>query len=47
LSYTTGDINYVFVDVLLTDDDALDIVVNTTDSQPAQPSLKIAEIDDT
>jgi len=47
LSYTTADVNYVFVDVLLTDDDALDIVVSTTDSQPAQPSLKIAEIDDT
>jgi hypothetical protein len=47
LSYTTGDVNYVFLDVLLTDDDALSIVTNTTDSQPAQPSLKIAEIDDT
>ena len=47
LSYTTSDVNYVFVDVLLTDDDALDIVINTTDSAPAQPSLKIAEIDDT
>jgi len=47
LSYTTGDVNYVFLDVLLTDDDALNIVINTTDSQPAQPSLKIAEIDDT
>jgi len=47
LSYTTGDVNYVFLDVLLTDDDALNIVINTTDSQPTQPSLKIAEIDDT
>lgn len=47
LSYTTSDVNYVFVDVLLTDDDALDIVINTTDSAPEQPSLKIAEIDDT
>jgi L-ascorbate metabolism protein UlaG (beta-lactamase superfamily) len=47
LSYTTGDVNYVFLDILLTDDDALKIVTNTTDSQPAQPSLKIAEIDDT
>jgi len=47
LSYTTGDVNYVFLDVLLTDDDALSIVINTTDSQPTQPSLKIAEIDDT
>ena len=47
LSYTTNDVNYVFVDVLLTDDDALDIVINTTDSAPEQPSLKIAEIDDT
>jgi len=47
LTYTTGDVNYVFLDVLLTDDDALNIVINTTDSQPTQPSLKIAEIDDT
>ena len=47
LAYTENDVNYVFLDVLLTDDDALDIVVNTTDSAPAQPSLKIAEIDDT
>lgn len=47
ISYTTGDVNSVYLDVLLTDDDALDIVVNTTDTAPAQPSLKIAEIDDT
>ena len=47
LAYTENDVNYVFLDVLLTDDDALDIVINTTDSAPAQPSLKIAEIDDT
>lgn len=47
VGYTEGDVNFVFVDVLLTDDDALDIVVNTSDDQPAQPSLKIAEIDDT
>ena len=47
LSYTTGDVNYVFVDVLLTDDDAVDIVVNTTDTAPSEPSIKIAEIDDT
>ena len=47
LTYTTGDVNYVFVDVLLTDDDAVDIVVNTTDTAPSEPSIKIAEIDDT
>ena len=47
LSYTTGDVNYVFVDVLLTDDDAVDIVINTTDTAPSEPSIKIAEIDDT
>jgi hypothetical protein len=47
ISYTTADVNSVYLDVLLTDDDALDIVVNTTDTAPAQPSLKIAEIDDT
>lgn len=47
LAYTTGDVNHVYLNVLLTDDDALEIVVNTTASQPAQPSLKIAEVDDT
>jgi len=47
LSYTTGDVNYVFVDVLLTNDDAVDIVVNTTNTAPSEPSIKIAEIDDT
>lgn len=47
VSYTAGDVNYVYLNVLLTDDDALEIVVNTTETQPAQPSLKIAEVDDT
>lgn len=47
VSYSTGSVNYVYLNVLLTDDDALEIVVNTTDTQPAQPSLKIAIIDDT
>lgn len=47
IEYVSNEVNHVFVDVLLTDDDALDIVVNTTDSQPDEPSLKIAEIDDT
>jgi len=47
LSYTTGSLNYVYLDVLLTNDDALDIVINTTDTAPDEPSLKIALIDDT
>jgi len=47
LTYTTGEMNYVYLNVLLTDDDALDIVINTTDTSPTEPSLKIAEIDDT
>lgn len=47
LGYTGGSVNHVFLDVLLTDDDALSIVVNTTNTSPEQPSLKIAEIDDT
>jgi len=47
IGYTSGSVNYIYLDVLLTDDDALEIVVNTDETQPAQPSLKIAEIDDT
>ena len=47
LSYTTGSVNHVFVDVLLTNDDAVDIVINTTNTAPSEPSIKIAEIDDT
>jgi hypothetical protein len=47
LSYTTSDISYVYLDVLLTDDNALDIVINTTETKPSEPSIKIAEIDDT
>jgi hypothetical protein len=47
IAYTTSDVNYVYLNVLLTDDDALEVVVNTTATQPAQPSLKIAEVDDT
>jgi len=47
LSYTTGSVNYVFVDVLLSNDDAIDVKIKTTDSAPPEPSIKIAEIDDT
>lgn len=47
IEYTSNEVNYVFVDVLLTNNDALDIVVNTTNDKPEEPSLKIAEIDDT
>lgn len=47
IAYTTSDVNYVYLNVLLTNDDALEVVVNTTETQPAQPSLKIAEVDDT
>ena len=47
LEYTEGEENFIYLDVLLTDDDALEIISNTTDTQPDQPSLKIAKIDDT
>lgn len=48
LSYTQGDTNDVFIDVLLTDDDALQIdVVDSGGTAPSQPALKIATIDDT
>jgi hypothetical protein len=47
LSFTTGSVNYIFLSVLLTDDDALEFVINTTDTAPNEPSLKIAELDDT
>lgn len=48
LSYTTGDVNDVYLTVLLTDDDALQIdVVDSAGTAPSQPTLKIAEIDDT
>jgi hypothetical protein len=47
LSYTTGDVNYVYLNLLLDTDDSLEIVVNTTGTAPNDPALKIAEIDDT
>jgi len=47
LSYTTNDVNYVYLNVLLDTDDDLSIAVNTTGTAPNDPSLKIAEIDDT
>ena len=47
IAFTEDAVNHVFLDVLLTDDDAVEIVVNTTNEAPDEPSLKIAEIDDT
>jgi hypothetical protein len=47
LSYTTSDVNYVYLNVLLDTDDDLSIDINTTGTAPNDPSLKIAEIDDT
>jgi len=47
LSYTTGSLNYVYLNLLLDTDDSLEIVVNTTGTAPNDPALKIAEIDDT
>ncbi|QCC57370.1 hypothetical protein [Natrinema thermotolerans] len=37
--------NHVYLNVLLTDDDALEIVINTTGTVPAEPSLKIGVVD--
>jgi hypothetical protein len=47
ISYTTNDVNYVYIDVDLTANNSADYIVNTTGTAPAEPSLKIAEIDDT
>jgi hypothetical protein len=47
LAFTENDVNYIFLDVLLTDDNAVGFEINTTDTAPTEPSLKIAELDDT
>jgi len=45
LSYTQGSLNSVFLDVLLTDDDALDIVVNNAAVQ-TETAVNKTSIDD-
>jgi len=40
-----GEVNYVFLNVLLEENDSLEYVINITDEQPLEPSLKIAEVD--
>lgn len=47
ISYTQADVNYVFIDVDLTTNNGATYEVKTTDSAPAEPSLKIGKIDDT
>jgi len=47
LSLTDNDVNHVFLDVDLSSKDAVSVVVNTTDSAPASPSLKIGTVDTT
>lgn len=45
VSLTDNTINYVFLDIDLTADDTISYVVNTTDSAPTEPSLKIGTVD--
>ena len=45
LSLTDNDINHVYLDVDLTADDSISYTINTTGTAPADPSLKVAEID--
>lgn len=45
VALTDNDVNHVYVQVDLSTDDTIDVVVNTTGSKPTEPSLKIAEID--
>lgn len=47
IGYTEGDVNYVYIDVDLTANNSADYIVSPLGSEPAGPSLKIAEIDDT
>jgi len=45
LSLTDNDLNHVYLDVDLTADDSISYTINTTGTAPADPSLKVAEID--
>lgn len=47
LGLTDGDVNHVYLDVDLTQDDGVSYTINTTGSAPADPALKIGEIDTT
>jgi len=45
ISLTDGDVNHVFLQVDLSSDDTINIVVNTTNSAPAQPYVKLGTVD--
>lgn len=45
LSLTDNAVNHVYLDVDLTADDSISYTINTTGTAPADPSLKVAEID--
>ena len=45
ISLADNDVNYVYLDVDLSTDDNVSIVVNQSDSSPSNTSLKIAEVD--
>lgn len=47
LSYSQGSLNYVYLDPVLDSGNNVNITVNTSGTAPADPSLKIVEIDDT
>jgi len=45
LSLTDGDVNHVFLSVDLSSDDTINVVINTTDSAPAEPYVKLGTVD--
>lgn len=47
LSLTDGDVNHVFLSVDLTSADTINIIINTTNSAPSQPYVKLGTVDTT
>lgn len=47
IGLTDGDVNHVFLQVDLSTDDTINIIVNTTNSAPAQPYVKLGTVDTT
>ena len=45
LGLADGDVNHVYLDVDLSQDDGVSYTINTTGSPPADPAIKIGEID--
>ena len=46
VEYIEADLNHVYINIELSENNAAEYVVNTTGEQPEGPSLKIGEIDD-